>query len=86
MPERTLGIKRSYKSHACPPRPPANHRGSAYAQKAKKCLILFAFFFFIFLAAPKSYGSSQAKDQIWAEAVTYATAAATSDPQPTASS
>ena len=37
-------------------------------------------FFFSFLSAPVAYGSSPARDQIWAVAATYATATATPDP------
>ena len=37
-------------------------------------LLLFSF------AIPMAYRSSEAKDQIWAAAVTYTTAAATLDP------
>ena len=39
---------------------------------------------FSFSATPAAYGNSQARDQIRAGAVTYGTAAATPDPQPTA--
>ena len=43
--------------------------------------VLFVFCFFgVFFATPVGYGSSQARDQIWAVAATYATAAATLDP------
>ena len=38
------------------------------------------FFFFLFLATPMVYGSSQARDRIQATALTYTTAAATPDP------
>ena len=41
-------------------------------------------FFFFFLAAPLAHGSSQAKDQIRAAALTYSRASATPDPYPTA--
>ena len=42
------------------------------------------FFFFFFLATLTAHGSSQARDQIQATAVTYTTAVATMDPYPTA--
>ena len=38
------------------------------------------FFFFFFMAAPVAYGSSPARDWVWAAVVTYATAMATPDP------
>ena len=38
------------------------------------------FFFFSFRAIPMAYGSSQARDWIWATAMTYTAAAANSDP------
>ena len=37
----------------------------------------FFFLFFLFLAAPMAYGTSQARDQIQASAATYVTAVAT---------
>ena len=40
-------------------------------------LKFIAFFFFLLLAAPAAYGSSQAKEWIQATSSTYATAAAT---------
>ena len=36
--------------------------------------------FFSFSAAPEAYGNSRARDQIWAVAVTYTTAAAMQGP------
>ena len=40
----------------------------------------FFFVFFLFLGCPTAHGGSQARDQIWATAVTYASAAATLNP------
>ena len=45
---------------------------------------VYVYIFFSFLAAPTAYGNSQVRDQIWAGAVTFATAAAMPDPRPTA--
>ena len=49
----------------------------------KRCcaeLIKLFFFLFFFLATPIAYGNSQARDRIWASAVTCATAVAMPDP------
>ena len=40
----------------------------------------FFFFFFFFMTAPAAYGSSRARDWIWAPAVTYIIAVAMPDP------
>ena len=42
-------------------------------------MFMFNFFFFSFLATPMDYGSSWARDQIWATVVTYAIAVAMVD-------
>ena len=41
---------------------------------------IFFFSFFLFMATPEAYGSSQARGQIGAAAVAYATATAILDP------
>ena len=50
------------------------------------CLFVWDFWFLggFFLAAPIAYGRFQARDQIWAAAAIYPTAAVMLDPQPTA--
>ena len=50
-----------------------------YTIKLWEALILFHYLF-IYLAAPVAYGSSQARDWIWAAAATYITTEATPDP------
>ena len=41
---------------------------------------IYIYIFFLFMAVPAVYGSSRARDQIQATAVTYATAAAITHP------
>ena len=43
-------------------------------------IILFCLIFFSFSATLMAYGSSQARDRIWAAAMTYGTAEAMPDP------
>ena len=49
-------------------------------EKEKSVLVLFIFYLFIFLAAPTARGSSWARDETRAIAVTRATAVITLDP------
>ena len=52
-----------------------------YAQELTVMLFYFILlYFFSFLVTSAAYGSSQARDQIQAAAVTYATVVATVDP------